>query len=511
MANTRLSMRRIKEVLRLHFEQQRSRRLIAQTVGASPTTVGDYIVRAQAAGLSYPLPEGLDDDELNRLLFPPAPPVTLKRPEPDWPAVYRAMRTKGMTLTLAWQEYKNVHPDGYQLSWFCDAYRQYVGRLGFTLRQFHPAGRCFVDYSGTTVPVIDASTGEVRQAQVFVATMGASNYTYAEATWSQQLPDWIRSHTRLLTFLGGVPELLIPDNLKSGIKEASFYDPQINPTFREFAAYYQFTVLPTRPRKPRDKAKVENGVLIVQRWILARLRNRRFFSLTELNAAIAELVTDMNTRQFKKMPGTRQSMFESIDQPSLQALPEQPYEFAQWGLARVNIDCHIEVDGHYYSVPYRWLREQVDTRLTEVVLEVFGKGKRIASHARSYERGRHSTIVEHLPPQHQQYLGWSPERLSSWAQRIGPHVKLVVDRLLVARKHPQQAYRTCLGVIRLGQTYGDDRLEAACHRALHVNAVAYRSIESMLKTGMDKKPLVIDSPQTTLPLHENVRGPTYFH
>lgn len=511
MANTRLSMRRIKEVLRLHFEQQRSRRLIAQTVGASPTTVGDYIVRAQAAGLSYPLPEGLDDDELNRLLFPPAPPVTFKRPEPDWPAVYRAMRTKGMTLTLAWQEYKNVHPDGYQLSWFCDAYRQYVSRLGFTLRQFHPAGRCFVDYSGTTVSVIDPSTGEVRQAQVFVATMGASNYTYAEATWSQQLPDWIRSHTRLLTFLGGVPELLIPDNLKSGIKEASFYDPQINPTFREFAAYYQFTVLPTRPRKPRDKAKVENGVLIVQRWILARLRNRRFFSLTELNAAIAELVTDMNNRQFKKLPGTRQSMFESIDRPALQALPEQPYEFAQWGLARVNIDCHIEVDGHYYSVPYRWLREQVDTRLTEVVLEVFGKGKRIASHARSYARGRHSTIVEHLPPQHQQYLGWSPERLSSWAQRIGPHVKLVVDRLLVARKHPQQAYRTCLGVIRLGQTYGDDRLEAACHRALHVNAVAYRSIESMLKTGMDKKPLVIDSPQTTLPLHENVRGPTYFH
>lgn len=511
MANTRLSMRRIKEVLRLHFEQHRTRRLIAQTVGASPTTVGDYIVRAQAAGLSYPLPEGLDDDQLDRLLFPPQPPISVSRPEPDWPAVYRAMRTKGMTLTLAWQEYKNVHPEGYQLSWFCDAYRQYADRLGFTLRQFHPAGRCFVDYSGMTFPVIDASTGEVRQAQVFVATMGASNYTYAEATWTQQLPDWIRSHTRLLAFLGGVPELFIPDNLKSGIKEASFYDPQINPTYREFAAYYQFTVLPTRPRKPRDKAKVENGVLIVQRWILARLRNRRFFSLTELNVAIADLVTDMNTRQFKKMPGTRQSMFESIDRPALQALPEQPYEFAQWGLARVNIDCHIEVDGHYYSVPYRWLREQVDTRLTEVVLEVFGKGKRIASHARSYARGRHSTIVEHLPPQHQQYLEWTPERLSSWAQRIGPHVKLVVDRLLVARKHPQQAYRTCLGVIRLGKTYGDDRLEAACHRALHVNAVAYRSIESMLKTGMDKKPLVIDSPQTTLPLHENVRGPTYFH
>lgn len=511
MANTRLSMRRIKEVLRLHFEQNRSRRLIAQTVGASPTTVGDYIARAQAAGLTYPLPENLDDDELDRLLFPLPPPVTAQRAEPDWPAVYASLRTKGMTLTLAWQEYKSVHPDGYQLSWFFQAYRQYVGKLGFTLRQFHPAGRCFVDYSGATASVIDEATGEVREAQIFVATMGASNYTYVEATWSQKLPDWIRSHVRLLEFLGGVPELLIPDNLKSGVKQASFYDPQINPTFREFAAYYQFTVLPTRPRKPRDKAKVENSVLIVQRWILARLRNRRFFSLTELNVAIAELVRDMNTRQFKKLPGNRQSAFDSIDRPALKALPEQAYEYAQWGLARVHIDCHIEVDGHYYSVPYRWLREQVDTRLTDTVLEVFAKGKRIASHVRSYDRGRHTTVVEHLPPKHQQYLGWSAERLASWAERIGPSVKLVVERLLAGREHSQQAYRTCLGVIRLGKTYGDDRLEAACHRALHVNAVAYRSVESMLKTGMDKKPLILEPAQTTLPLHENVRGPTYFH
>lgn len=512
MANKRLSMRRIKEVLRLYFEQGRSRRLIAQTIGTSPTTVGDYIIRAQAAGLSYPLPVGLDDDGLNRLLFPPPPAVQSKRTAPDWPSIYHAMRrTKGMTLTLAWQEYKAVHPDGYQLSWFCDAYRRYVDKLGVTLRQFHPAGRCFVDYSGTTAPVIDPETGEVRQAQIFVATMGASNYTYAEATWSQQLQDWIGSNTRLLEFLGGVPELLIPDNLKSGVKQASFYDPEINPTFREFASYYRFTVLPARPRKPRDKAKVEGGVLIVQRWILARLRNRRFFSLAELNAAIAALVKDMNSRPFKKLTGNRQSMFESIDRPALRALPERPYEYAQWGLARVNIDCHIEVDGHYYSVPYRWLREQVDTRLTDCVLEVFGKGKRIASHARSHARGRHTTLAEHLPPRHQQYLGWSPERLSGWAERIGPSVKLVVERMLTSRKHPQQAYRACLGVIRLGNTYGNQRLEAACYRALHVNALAYRSIESILKTGMDKQPLVLEPSQPQLPLHENVRGPTYFH
>jgi transposase len=341
--------------------------------------------------------------------------------------------------------------------------------------------------------------------------MGASNYTYVEATWSQKLPDWIRSHMRLFEFLGGVPQVLIPDNLKSAIKDACFYDPQINPTYREFAAYYQFTVLPARPRKPKDKAKVENGVLITQRWVLARLRNRRFFSLAELNAAIAQLVVDMNNRAFKKMPGSRQSLFSNVDRPALKELPEQPYEYAQWGLARVNIDCHIEVDGHYYSVPYRWVREQVDTRLTDHILEVFSKGKRLASHVRSFVRAKHSTTVEHLPANHQWYLSWSPERMTGWAERIGPSVKLVIEYLLKSRRHPQQAYRTCLGVLRLSKSYGANRLEAACLRALHVNAMSYRSIESMLKTGMDRHPLALDPTPSTLPAHDNVRGPNYYH
>lgn len=512
MANKRLSMRRIKEVLRLYFEQNQSQRLISLAIGISATTAGDYVKRAQAAGLGYPLPPDLDDHQLEIMLFPPQPSHSnIVRAEPDWPAVYAAMRTKGMTLTLAWQEYKSTHSDGYKLSWFFDAYRHYTSKLGVSLRQFHPAGQCFVDYSGQTVGVIDAATGEVRQAQIFVATMGASNYTYVEATWSQKLPDWIRSHMRLFEFLGGVPKVLIPDNLKSAIKDACFYDPQINPTYREFAAYYQFTVLPARPRKPKDKAKVENGVLITQRWVLARLRNRRFFSLAELNAAIAQLVVDMNNRAFKKMPGSRQSLFSNVDRPALKELPEQPYEYAQWGLARVNIDCHIEVDGHYYSVPYRWVREQVDTRLTDHILEVFSKGKRLASHVRSFVRAKHSTTVEHLPANHQWYLSWSPERMTGWAERIGPSVKLVIEYLLKSRRHPQQAYRTCLGVLRLSKSYGADRLEAACLRALHVNAMSYRSIESMLKTGMDRHPLALDPTPSTLPAHDNVRGPNYYH
>jgi transposase len=315
----------------------------------------------------------------------------------------------------------------------------------------------------------------------------------------------------MFAFYGGVPEVLVPDNLKSGVKHASFYDPELNPTYREFAAYHGITVLPARPGKPRDKAKVESAVLIVERWILARLRNRRFFSLSELNEAIGALLRDLNERAFKKLPGNRLALFAATDQPSLVPLPAIAYEFAQWKLARVNIDCHLEVDGHYYSVPYRWLKQQVDVRLTGAVVEVFAKGKRVASHPRSFAKGRHTTVAEHLPPKHQKYLDWSPERLASWAAKIGPQAKALIEHLLTSRQHPQQAYRACLGILRLGKAYGDARLEAACQRALAVNATSYRSLESMLKTGMDRKPLPAPAAQTPLPLHENVRGPTYYH
>lgn len=505
-------MRRIKEVLRLHFELKRNKRQIALSIGISPTTVGGYVDRAAAAGLSYPLPPEMDDVALERLMFPPPPPVTLVRAEPDWPAVYTAMKHKGMTLTLAWQEYKSIHPDGYQLSWFCAAWRQYVGRLGVTLRQQHQAGECYVDYCGPTAPVIDAATGEIRHAQIFVGVLGASNYTYAEATWSQTIPDWIGAHSRMFTFFGGVPDMLVPDNLKSGVKRASYYDPELNPTYREFAAYYGVAVLPARPRKPRDKAKVEVAVQIVERWILARLRNRQFFTLAELNAAIAPLLDDMNRRPFRKLPGCRRALFDQVEVSALKPLPAIAYEFAEWKYARVNIDCHIEVDGHYYSVPYRLLRQQIDVRMTAHIVEVFHRGKRVASHVRSHARGRQSTVTEHLPAQRQQYLDWTPDRLIRWAQRIGEATGIVIERMIAARKHPAQAYRSCLGILRLGKAYSDARLECACRRALSFNAMSYRSIESMLKTGMDQKPLPAATPtQVSLPLHENVRGPAYYH
>jgi transposase len=506
-------MRRIKEVLRLYFEQKRSRREIARSLKLSPTTVADYIQRAQVTGLGYPLPAEWDDEALNQRLFPTPLAVTVARPEPDWPSIYTALKRKGMTLTLAWQEYKAVHPEGYQLSWFCAAYRYYRGQLDITLRQSHPAGRCLVDYCGLTVPVVDGATGEIRQAQIFVGVLGASNYTYSEASWTQTLPDWIVAHVRMLAFFGGVPEVLIPDNLKSGVRQACFYDPELNPTYREFAAYYGVTVLPARPRRPRDKAKVEVAVQIVERWVLARLRQRTFFSLTALNQAIGELLVELNQRPFKKLPGTRCSLFAAIDQPALKSLPQPPYEFAEWHYARVNIDCHIEVDGHYYSVPYRLLRQQVEVRLTRGVVEVFSRGNRVASHARSYQRGRHSTVTEHLPARHQHYLDWTPERLVRWAERIGAATGQVIEQILTSRKHPQQGYRACLGILRFSKTYGPQRLEAACQRAWRIGALSYRSIASILKTGLDQKPLppAACADEPAAPTHDNVRGPSYYH
>jgi len=512
MANNRLSMRKITEALRLHHECGRTQREISRAIGASPTTVGDYLRRAKAAGLSYPLPPGLDEPALELRLFPPVVPSDVVRPEPDLVWMHKEMRKKSVTLELLWQEYKADHPDGYQYSWFCERYRQWVGKLSVTMRQTHtPGEKLFVDYAGQTLPIIDGLTGEIRRAQLFVAVLGASNYTFAEATWTQQLPDWIGSHVRTFEFMGGVTEIVVPDNLKSGVKHPSYYDPELNPTYRDLAAHYGITVLPARSRKPRDKAKVENGVLVVERWILARLRNQRFFSLAEANRAISALLADLNQRPFKKLPGCRHSAFVEIDRPALKALPVDRYQYAEWKIARVGIDYHVEIVEHYYSVPFKFARQQVDVRFTATTVEIFHRGTRIAAHARSSLKHRHSTIDAHMTPAHQQVAGWDSKRLLDWAQKIGPHTHTTVISMLGQRKHPQQSYRACLGVLRMGKDYSNTRLEAACSRALAINAANYRSVSSILKNGLDKKNR-IEATQTTLQLtHSEVRGPDYYH
>ena len=514
MPNRRLTMRKVRDILRLKYENRLTNRQIARSLSAARSTVADHLTRARMAGIEWPLPDGLDDEALERLLFPPPQPNSVERPPPDLPLIHNELRRKGVTLQLLWQEYKAQDPNGYQYTRFCDLYRGWSGKLDLPMRFDHKAGeKAFVDYAGHTVPIVNRLTGESHEAQIFVAVLGASSYTFAEATWTQSLPDWIGSHVRAFEYFGGTPEVAVPDNLKSSVTRACRYEPDINPTYQEMASHYGVAVIPARVRKPKDKAKVEAGVQLVERWILARLRNRTFFSLAELNEAIGHLLEDLNNRPFKKLPGSsRRSMFEELDKPALKPLPANRYEYAEWVTAKVNIDYHVEVAGHYYSVPYRLVRERVEARLTSSTVEIFRKGKRVASHIKSRQKGKHTTVKEHMPRSHQAYLEWTPSRIVGWAEKTGPATAALAAAIMEGRAHPQQGFRSCLGVMRLGKEYGPQRLEAACVRALAVNAISYRSVRSILQTCLDKQPLPgKQEPQTGIDDHPNIRGSDYYN
>jgi len=505
-------MRKIREVLRLKYELGRSNREIARSCDIGSSTVSDYLKRAGMAGLSWPLPENHSDTSLERTLFPPPTPAGSSCLIPDFSEIHAELQTRrGVTLNLLWQEYKEQHPDGYQYSWFCHNYRHWSGRLDVTMRHEHLAGeKLFVDYAGQTIGITDRLTGEIHKAQIFVAVLGASNYTYAEATMSQQIEDWIGSHVRSFSFFDGVPEVVVPDNLKSGVTKACRYEPDLNPTYHDLACHYQTVVLPARVRKPRDKAKAEAGVLLVERWILARLRKHTFFSLAELNQEIQKLLLMLNNKAFKKLPGSRKSRFEELDHPALKPLPVTPYELAHWKKATVHLDYHVEVEGHYYSVPYTLVKKQLDIRYSKNTVECFHRGKRVASHVRNEQRGRHTTVKEHMPLKHQKYLEWTPERFKRWAKAIGPETLCFTEMLLLQRAHPQQAYRSLLGILSLGKSYGDARLEAACRRALYINSFSYRSVQSILKSGLDHKPLPEPIGNKEPVEHSNIRGQHYY-
>lgn len=512
MPGDRLSMRKIREILRLKHENGHSHREIAASCKVSPSTVGEYLSRVRAAGLRWPLPPELDEEALERLLFPPPTLHVGPRSMPDWAEVHTELKRKGMTLALLWEEYKFAQPEGYQYSRFCELYHDWKSHLDPPMRQIHRAGeKMFVDYAGQTVGITDRRTGEVRPTEIFVAVLGASNYTFAEATWTQGLFDWIGSHIRAFEYFGGVPEVVVPDNLKSGVTHPHRYEPDVNPTYQDMSTHYGVAVIPARVRKPRDKAKAENGVLVVERWILARLRNRTFFSLTELNEAIAELLEALNNRPFQKLPGCRMSLFESLEKPVLMPLPTQRYEYAEWKRAAVNIDYHVEVEGHYYSVPFTLAKKKLDVRFTGRTIELFDKGQRVASHRRAFKKGQHTTITEHMPKNHQQHLEWTPQRLTAWAGKTGPSTERMASEIMASRMHPQQGFRSVLGLMRLGETYGEDRLEAACRRALALRAFSYKSVQSILKTGLDRKPLPESADRQPLPIdHEHIRGSDYY-
>jgi transposase len=469
--------------------------------------------RAQAAGLAWPLPGTLDDLALERRLFATAAntPVA-RRPTPDWTTVHRELKRPGVTFVLLWQEYKAITPDGLQYSQFCEAYRQWAGTLDLVMRQSHRAGETrFGDYAGQTMPVVDPRTGEVHATAIFIAVLGASNYPCAEATWSQNLPDWIGAHVRAFAAFGGVPQVVVPDNLKAAVSRVHRYEPTLNRTYAELVQHYGVAIVPARAARPRDQAKVEVGVQVVERWILARLRHHTFFSLLELNTAIADLLVHLNRRPFKKLPGSRQSVFESLDRPALRPLPTQPYADAEWKLVRVHIDDHVEVDGHYYSVPYSLVTQPLDVRLSAQVVESFHKGTRVASHQRSPLKGRHTTVAVHMPKAHHHDAEWPPQRLVLWAAHTGEAIAPVVDTMLASRPHPQQGFRACLGIMRLGKRYGTERLEAACRRAIRIGACSYKSLESILKHALDQQPL--PGPPAAAPVitHGHIRGAQYDH
>jgi transposase len=505
-------MRKIKEVLRLH-QLGLGQREIARCCSIGQSSVHNYLKRAEAAGVEWPLPTDCDDARLEEQLFGRRR-VTARyeKVEPDFAVVHEQLTShKYVTLQLLWEEYIEQHPGGYRYSRFCELYRRWRRRLDVVLRQQHRAGeKVFVDYAGATIPVENPTTGAVRPAQIFVAVLGASSYSYAEATWSQQLPDWLDSHVRALEFFGGVPEILVPDNLRSGVSQACRYEPDLNRSYQEMAAHYGVAVVPARPRKPRDKAKVEAAVQLVERWIVAVLRQRRFTSLSELNQTIAALVERINRRPFRKRCGSRRSLYESLDRPVLKPLPVERYEFGAWKTGRVNIDYHIEVERHYYSVPYQLVGKRVEVRLTTRTVEIFHQGRRVASHPRSRQPYRQTTVHEHRPKSHQQHLEWTPSRLIDWARNVGPATAAVFEKILAAKPHPEMGYRSCLGILRLSKMNSRERVEAAARRALHFDACSYQSLKSILASGLDRQ-LLEESPPAPAPVeHNNIRGADYY-
>jgi len=507
-------MRAVREVMRMYWEGGLPVREIARMTGVARSTARDMIVRFERSGLAWPVPAEISDADLEARLYGVAgvKPGRRKQPEPDWSVVARELKRKHVTLQVVWEEYIAAHPDGYRYSRWCDLFRRWEGRLPLVMRQSHAGGeKLFVDYAGDTVPVVDRRTGEVRAAHLFVAVLGGSSLSFAYASWSEQFADWAEAHNGAFAFFGGVPQLLVPDNAKVAVIRACHFDPMINRGYTDLARHYGTAVLPARPRKPRDKAKVEACVGIVERWLLGRLRNRTFYSLAEVNAAIAECLADLNERRVLRQFGkTRRQLFEEIDAPNLKPLPAEPWICAEWKRCRVGLDYHIAIERHHYSVPHRFARREVEARITARTVEIFLGGERIAVHMRSSGNGRHTTVPEHMPSSHRRYREWTPAKIREEAARIGPMLSLLVEKIIEDRPHPEQGYRSCLGIIGLARRFGPERLEAAALRALEIQARNYPSVKSILEKGLDQVP-VRQSPERAPILHTNIRGPGYYH
>lgn len=509
-------MRKIKEIIRLKFGVGLSLRAVALSLNIGYGTVANYIKRAEEAGLDWPLPPDIDERTLGRLLFPSAGAKAHSGfVDLDYLSIYQELKSPIVTKQLLWQEYRERNPDaGYSYAQFCHRYKTWLGTQKLSMRQQHKAGeKLFIDYCGPTIPVVNPDTGEILDAQLFVAAFGASNFTYAEATRSQNQADFINAHVNAFEFFGGTPKIVVPDNLKAAVIKTHRYEPDINPAYQMMAAHYGVAVIPARPYKPKDKAKVEVAVQIAERWIMARLRHQTFFSLTSLNQAIQRLLEDLNNRPFKKLPGSRRSQFEQLDQPLLQGLPAHRYEYRHIKTARVHIDYHIDYERHYYSVPFTLIRKEVEVHANSNSVVIYHAGIRVATHVRSYRKGQHSTLPEHQPKAHQAMEEWTPERFLNWAASIGPATRTVVEHILQEKRYPVQSYRRILALLSNAKRYSPERLNQACGRALLINSPTRTSVESILKQGLDQSGSIEQSSQGELNLdtHENIRGATYYH
>ena len=515
MAGPRLSMRKTREILRQKWCLGRSHREVARSQGVSVGMVSATLSRAHAAGLAdWAAVAPLSETDLETRLYGPARSGSRPLPDPLW--IHTERQRKGVTLELLHHEYLEQHPDGYRYTQFCEHYRRWCKKRRLSMRQVHRAGeKLFVDYAGQKPKVVDRRTGEEREVELFVAALGASSFTYAEATETQRVADFLASHSRALAYFGGVPELVVPDQLKSGVTRACRYEPGLQRSYAEWSRHYGASVLPARPKKPRDKAKVEVAVQVAERWILARIRHETFFSLAELNARIGALLEELNDRPMRAYGQSRRERFDAIDRPALRPLPNEPFELAEWKQAKVNLDYHVEFHRGFFSVPHALVHERVEIRSTAASLEVFHRGQRVALHRRPtyFAPGGYSTIPEHMPKSHRQHLEWTPTRLIHWGESVGPKTGELIEAILEDRPHPEQGYRSCLGILRLAKQYGNERLEAACARAVLVHARSYRHVQSILKNGLDRVPPPEASPETSTPpaAHENVRGGDYYN
>lgn len=513
MTAKRLTMRKIRDILRLRLAAGLTIRQIKNSTKASIGAIQKLLAKAEALDLGWPLPDDMDDKKLAELFYPGSDTTkSIRFQIPDWAGVHQSLKHKGMTLQLLWQEYTEQYPNRcYSYSQFCDRYRHWAKQQKRSMRQTHKAGeKCFVDYCGHTIPIVNANTGEITDCQIFVGVLGASNFTYAEATLSQQLPDWLGSHVRMFNYFGGCPEIVVPDNLRSGVSKACRYDPELNPSYQQLAEHYSIAVIPARPYHPKDKSKAEVAVQIVDRWILARLRCHTFFTLAEVNLCIASLLDELNKKPFKQLPGNRIQAFEQLDKPALKTLPVNPYQYVDIKTVKVNIDYHVEYRLHHYSVPDQYVGEKLELHADNNLITVYFRRRLVASHPRKFVPGI-TTIAAHMPERHRKHQEWTPGRLKKWASSIGPDVLIWISNQLEIKVHPEQAYRVCLGLLSLSRQYPSLRLNTACKIANDKKLTRLKQIRSMLKSNLDQLPeqlgLTVELPQD----HENIRGPKHFH